>query len=923
MGVVCTAYDPKLERKVAIKLLRNEGPRPAGSTMTAGQARLFREAQALAKLSHPNVVTVHDVDTHEGEVYVAMEYVEGQSLKDWLRARRRPWRGVVEMFLAAGRGLAAAHAAGIIHRDFKPANVLIGNDGRVRVADFGLAKASGDAREPDAAQTGELRVVEGAEDGLMRALRSASDLTLTMAGHGVGTPAYMAPEQHMGLPVGPQTDQFSFCVSLWEGLYGELPFSGDTLEEQFRSVMGGHLRPVPRETDVPPHLHRLMLRGLSVQAAQRFPSMEELLSELMFDPAARRRRFLWGGAAAVAVLVAGGGALQLANQRASLCAGGEEHVARVWSSERADAIHRAFAATKVPFAGAAAQRVVARLDAWSTGWAAGHRAVCEATHVRGEQSAALLDLRMSCLEDELDAAGTLVEGFTAADAVVVEKAVAAVYELGGSEPCGERQPAAADAPPSDPVAREAMETAARYYAEARALASIGRSEEAQARVSTGLSSANAANHVATRVRGELLRADLLIEAGRREGVEALRAATLAAADAGLAEAEALGWLGLLYAVGTSEGQLAEARALELPVEAAIRRAGAGERLQQLHASHRGAVEFQAGDFARARDAFAHAVELATGIYGATAPRTLADLGNLAAARARTGELSAAEADYTRALLGAAETLGEAHPQVVDLHLGRGNVYVLLGKFREARDEFLVGLRAHGEADTRVRAALLASVAATFLREGQTDETATWLRRAADTRGADPAEVVRYLLRLAEVHQMRERGAEALVVLDDAVVHATRELPPGHARRLAAFAARCGAHQYSENGSARAERDCVEFLEEVRTAPELPPERRARAFQLVAAVDAALGRREAAHLHVREALGVLERSGAAPAALALAELRVAAAHVGWRPAARASQRRRIAAWVQRLPEEGPERAALAAWLGGEALPPVTW
>ena len=234
MGLVCAAYDPKLNRKIALKLLRNASNEEAS---TAGRNRLFREAQALARLSHANVVTVHDVDVFEGQVYIAMEFVEGTTLREWLRDRSRTWQDILEKFILAGRGLAAAHKADIIHRDFKPSNVLIGKDGEVRVADFGVAKEHerpGRDLERERLEFDRRRHTAAAnaaettsdEDALIDEIQSNLSVELTIAGRMVGTPAYMAPEQHMGLHVGPYTDQYAFCVSLYEALYGAASIRG-------------------------------------------------------------------------------------------------------------------------------------------------------------------------------------------------------------------------------------------------------------------------------------------------------------------------------------------------------------------------------------------------------------------------------------------------------------------------------------------------------------------------------------------------------------------------------------------------------------------------------------------------------------------------------------------------------------------------
>jgi serine/threonine protein kinase len=257
MGIVYEAHDPKLDRKIALKVLRAESGEDAGS-----QARLVREAQAMARLSHPNVVAVYDVGEHAGRVFVAMELIEGRTLAAWLADAPRSWREVVEMLAGAGRGLAAAHAAGLVHRDFKPPNVLIGGDGRARVTDFGLARPH--LALPDATVT--------PTDSLLA--------SYTQTGSLAGTPAYMAPEQFARAATDARTDQFSYCVTLYEALYGERPFDGDTLLQLAESVAAGTLRPRPKGHAVPEWLDAILVRGLAVVPAQRFPSLAALLAEI-------------------------------------------------------------------------------------------------------------------------------------------------------------------------------------------------------------------------------------------------------------------------------------------------------------------------------------------------------------------------------------------------------------------------------------------------------------------------------------------------------------------------------------------------------------------------------------------------------------------------------------------------------------------
>jgi tRNA A-37 threonylcarbamoyl transferase component Bud32 len=285
MGIVYEAHDPELDRRVALKVLRAQ-PTEHGSEDGRAQARLLGEARAMAKLAHPNVVTVYDVGALGDRVFVAMELVSGGTLASWLREAKPAWAAIVARFVLAGRGLEAAHRAGLVHRDFKPENVLVSDDGRTLVTDFGLARAS---RDGDGAAT-----LVGATGG------GQSGSLLTRTGALIGTPAYMAPEQLRGEAADARSDMFAFCTALYEALYGERPFAGTSLAAIERAIMRGALRTPRGGADVPPSVHAVIARGLQAAPSARHASMGELLDALAPERH-RPRRALRPAAIGVAV----------------------------------------------------------------------------------------------------------------------------------------------------------------------------------------------------------------------------------------------------------------------------------------------------------------------------------------------------------------------------------------------------------------------------------------------------------------------------------------------------------------------------------------------------------------------------------------------------------------------------------------------
>ncbi|MEM9463287.1 MAG: serine/threonine-protein kinase [Myxococcota bacterium] len=431
MGIVYTAYDPDLDRKIALKLLL-----PGRDGRPAARLRLQREAQAIARLAHPNVVAVHDVGMVDDGVFIAMEFVDGVDLARWLTNGERSLAEILDRFMQAGRGLAAAHAAGLVHRDFKPENVLLGLDGRARVVDFGLVRADESSASLPASSHDELQA-RPARPISQPHSKAPVPLELTEAGTMIGTPAYMSPEQFAGQRGDARSDQFSFCVSLYEGLYGERPFEGTTLAELSHAVIQGELRGPAPHSDVPGRLRRVLLRGLHNDPDERYPSMDALLVALRRASAPQRR---WWITPTVVLLAAAGVAAAVtaawsSQQPApSSCDSVGEWVGVMWGAERQAAIEQAFERTQRPFAGATWTRVKGTLDLHLERWVELQRSVCEQTSGLDPATVAA-DPRQRCLEQRMAETSDLLAVLEQANERTVTEGVRMANSLSSVDDC--------------------------------------------------------------------------------------------------------------------------------------------------------------------------------------------------------------------------------------------------------------------------------------------------------------------------------------------------------------------------------------------------------------------------------------------------------------------------------------------------------
>jgi tetratricopeptide (TPR) repeat protein len=615
-GVVYRAFDPQLAREVALKLL---GGAPGKRLM----ARLQAEGRALARLSHPNVVAVHDVGEHEGEVFLAMQLVAGADLRSWLASASRSEGEMVDVLLDSARGLSAAHREGLVHRDFKPENVLVGAHGGV-VADFGLAALT----TPEEAPAG-----------------PASALGTTPA----GTPAYMAPEQWAGGSVDARADQYAFGLVLLEAL------------ARSPAPLGDRQPPSPERisaalASVPPAYRALIVRALAPKPTDRFESMEALGAALARARSARSRgRSVMGaaiGALVVVALLAGAWAASAP----PVCPGAAERWNGVWDAERTTRIQAAFGATGLPFSGRAFETTRAALDAYRARWLEAHQAICEATFVRHEQSEALLDRRMACLERARQAVDAAADVLDDADPTTVIRASRVVTDLPAIDAC--RLAETEDAPR---VSGETTEVE-RHLASARADLSAGRFTEGASEAEAAALGASEASAPALEAEAGVVLGRIHHEAGDYPAAEATLVRAIAVAIAAPApRAAAAGSVALLetYAVGLSRyadaehwSDLADAHLGALEDPGAIRAdlmLARGELYRNMY---------------RRDDAIAaltEAVDLQRAAYGAESPRVAAAMTRLGMAR-----LDAEGCALIEEARGIRErTLGEGHPDLAD------------------------------------------------------------------------------------------------------------------------------------------------------------------------------------------------------------------------------------------------------------------
>ena len=786
MGVVYAAYDDELERKVAIKLLRTEF---SGQQQSVGQARLLREAQAMARLSHPNVAQIYEVGKFASSVFIAMEFVAGHNLREWLERAPRSWQAILAAYIQAGHGLAAAHAAGIVHRDFKPDNMLMGDDGRVRVLDFGLAR-------PDEALIEAVGV--SGTSGLYA-------LGLTQAGAFVGTPAYMAPEQFAREPADAHSDQFSFCVALFEALHGYRPFFGTDVAELREAVLAGRRADPPDDTPVPGWVAQVLARGLSIAPEQRFPTMTALLAALEGRLHGGRRTRLGIAALVLAsgltAAAAGYAVSELRAVAAPSCNAGSLRLVGAWDPQIAERVRVGLVGTGAAYTRDVAAGVATRLDSYATAWTAAYADAC-AAHQRGEQSDALHDLRMACLEDRRLALRALTTVLAAADATAVEKAVQAADRLPLLARCTDASALLAQTPPpDDPAVARAARDLGEQLAQTRARLELGQYQAALLEILPLRRQAERLDYAPTLAAALHLEGLLRDALGEYAASEAALLQAVTTADAGRDDDErSAAMIDLARAVGLRQARFDEGlRHAEL-ARGGVRRLADGAALAARLELRLAEISLQRGDFAAAGPHIEAAIDLHAQLYGEDSTVFAAALELRASLRFLRAEYAGALEEYRRALAIYGRAYGPQHPSLGKVLNNIGAVQLSLFDYTAAGQTYeraLEILRAsHGD-DHPSLATVYSNLGLIALGEGQFARAIEEFERALAiytlTLPANHPSIGDCLQDLGDGYLLAGRHTEAVASFERALAVAVQGFEVGHERSTRALA-RLGAAQ---------------------------------------------------------------------------------------------------------------------------------
>ena len=700
MGVVYAAYDPSIDRRIGLKLV-HAAPGAVDST-----DRILSEARAAARTQHPAVVAVHDVGRVDDRVFIAMELVEGGTLRQHLATTRPDWRGVLRLYLQAGRGLAAAHAAGVIHRDFKPDNVLVDRAGHVKVTDFGLARLA--ARAESTASS----------PGLSEPLPVGPGTPGIVSTAAAGTPGYISPEGLAGGRVDARSDQFSFCVALFEGMHGAKPGEREALTR----------------ASVPRAVLTAVQRGLALSPEDRFPSMDALLTAL--ERAAFPRTSRWLGALGAGLGVAAAITVLFVARGPQPCADNPSRLVGVWDATRKLSLRDAFLATSAPGAEAQHATLVRSLDGYASQWMEAHRQACEATHVRHEQSEAAMDLRMHCLERRKRELHAMVDVLNTASASEVSNALQMVRGLVPTSRCADVEALARPVPPpTRGQERERVRAAQALLADVKARDHAGRWKEALELAITVENLALATNY--RPLLGEALLAQGRIRLHERDEKEAgrlLRRAALAS-QAGRDDEHAIeAMVNLVYVEGELAERPEQADLWSDLARSLLERIGGDDQLESNLAFTQGMVLTRRGRHAEAVPLLEKSIAMRERAHGKDAYVLLDALLALGTAQRGLGRLEEALATQRRTRDLLVTHVGREHPFVAMTLNNIGATFVKMRRYDEALATFAESIqlfeRIHGEGQpASYLLSLHANIGAVHGSRGHFEQAHTALERA--------------------------------------------------------------------------------------------------------------------------------------------------------------------------------------------------
>ena len=777
MGIVYLAHDPHLRRDIALKVCLD-----ADKSTTA---RVSREAKAMAALDHPNVLEIYDIGDHEGLLYIAMEFVSGGNAKARFgEGQLRPWREVLKFYIGAARGLAAAHHADIVHRDFKPENVLVTRDGSAKVADFGLATGEGTSRSLDSSSSGTL-----------------SGERVTRAGAVVGTPAFMAPEQLLGLDVDARADQYAFCATLFEGLFGRRPFPSSSVRDRLAGLASASAS-WPRDTrGVPKRVMRALERGLATNPDERFESMDALIESVARPPVRR-----WPLAVATVSLAAGLGGMALRPGPEPVCA---VQATPSWSVDDSRHLRDALAVLDPTVA----ERTVRDLDRFAADWISERDAFCARTTTPAKAAAT-----EACLDRTLQAFEARVSLLEGGDAEVLARAKALTANLPIPDTCG-------SADWDSGVALTAKQREILSLLErAAAQEDAGRILEADGLTAEALALAHALGQPSLLARALLERGEVVGQRNNRDRAlelyeEAYFVASAndlhtVAADAVRHlppvharlghEQQALRWLEVME-VESKRSTVAQPSLhmirgrtfmhLERYDEALRELDLADETLRGLDrpnaryaivASRAGLMMLQGVPVAQRAPVTRERLELSLQLYGPTHPDTAIAYEDLSTVLREQGKYEEAIDALERSRSIQVYALGPANHALVEIDNKLGNIYGSIGEFERAEGAFRRALELQkGEGDINPGAFvnIESNLGALLERLGREDEAVEFQERALthaeEAYGTDGIKTAMVRVNLASVLLGRDGADRAVTLLESALPVFEARLDPRH------------------------------------------------------------------------------------------------------------------------------------------------